>query len=85
MKKYRPWHFAPGQEVRYDAHGMSSRPGTDAFAIDPQLGEWLAADPGPILLVDDLIDSGWTLAVVARMLRRSGAAAVLPLVLALAG
>jgi ATP-dependent DNA helicase RecQ len=57
----------------------------DAFAIGPQLGEQLATCSGPILLIDDLIDSGWTMAVVARMLRRSGAAAVLPLVLALAG
>lgn len=48
-------------------------------------GLQLATRPGPILLVDDLIDSGWTMAVVARMLRRSGAAAVLPLVLALTG
>jgi ATP-dependent DNA helicase RecQ len=57
----------------------------DAFVIGPQLGERLATCSGPILLIDDLIDSGWTMAVVARMLRRSGAAAVLPLVLALAG
>ena len=79
------------QRVRDDGH---SGPGNsawrlrsihDAFAIDPQLGERLAECPGPVLLVDDLIDSGWTLAVVARLLRRSGAPAVLPLVLALAG
>jgi ATP-dependent DNA helicase RecQ len=37
-----------------------------------------------VLLVDDVTDSGWTLTVTARMLRRSGAAAVHPLVLAVA-
>ncbi|WP_037607477.1 RecQ family ATP-dependent DNA helicase [Streptacidiphilus rugosus] len=37
---------------------------------------------GPVLLVDDYADSGWTLAVAARLLRRAGASGVLPLVLA---
>ena len=36
----------------------------------------------PVLVVDDLVDSGWTLAVVADALREAGAAAVHPLVLA---
>jgi ATP-dependent DNA helicase RecQ len=55
-----------------------------AFALGPELAERLAATPGPILLVDDLVDSGWTLTVAARLLRRAGAPAVLPLALALA-
>lgn len=41
--------------------------------------------PGPVLLVDDLADSRWTLTVAAAALREAGAPAVLPLVLALAG
>jgi len=36
-----------------------------------------------ILLTDDRVGTGWTLAVTARELRRAGAAAVFPLVLAL--
>ncbi len=40
---------------------------------------------GPILLVDDLVDSRWTLTVAARELRRSGATGVLPFALALRG
>ena len=40
---------------------------------------------GPVLLVDDVIDSGWTMTVAARLLRRAGAPAVLPFALALAG
>jgi ATP-dependent DNA helicase RecQ len=39
---------------------------------------------GPVLLVDDVVDSGWTATVVARLLRRTGAPAVLPFALALA-
>lgn len=36
-----------------------------------------------VLLVDDRVDSGWTLTVAARMLRQAGAQEVLPLVLGL--
>jgi ATP-dependent DNA helicase RecQ len=39
---------------------------------------------GPVLLVDDLVDSGWTMTLAARLLRRAGAPAVLPLALATA-
>lgn len=38
---------------------------------------------GPLLLVDDIADSRWTLTVAARELRRAGATAVLPFTLAL--
>jgi ATP-dependent DNA helicase RecQ len=35
-----------------------------------------------VLLIDDYSDSGWTLAVATRLLRRAGAKGVFPLVLA---
>ncbi|TDC79459.1 RecQ family ATP-dependent DNA helicase [Streptomyces hainanensis] len=47
--------------------------------------EAIRATPGPLLLVDDFADSGWTLALVARLLRAEGADRVLPLVLAVQG
>jgi ATP-dependent DNA helicase RecQ len=37
---------------------------------------------GPVLLVDDRVDTGWTITVAAKLLREAGAPAVLPLVLA---
>ncbi|MCP2260140.1 ATP-dependent DNA helicase RecQ [Streptoalloteichus tenebrarius] len=37
---------------------------------------------GPVLLVDDCVDSGWTMTVAARLLRGAGAPAVLPFALA---
>jgi ATP-dependent DNA helicase RecQ len=37
---------------------------------------------GPVLLVDDQIDTGWTMTVAAKLLREAGASAVLPLALA---
>ena len=39
---------------------------------------------GPVLLIDDLADSRWTLTVVAAALQEAGSGPVLPLVLALA-
>ncbi|CAL9415871.1 RecQ family ATP-dependent DNA helicase [Streptomyces sp. Tu 3180] len=56
-----------------------------AFTVPGELADALAGVSGPVLLVDDRTDSGWTLAVAARLLRRAGAAQVLPLVLATAG
>jgi ATP-dependent DNA helicase RecQ len=40
---------------------------------------------GPVLLVDDVVDSGWTATVASMLLRRAGASAVLPLTLATTG
>lgn len=40
---------------------------------------------GPVLLIDDHVDTGWTMTVVARLLRQAGATAVLPLALATTG
>ncbi|WP_306189811.1 RecQ family ATP-dependent DNA helicase [Streptomyces sp. MK5] len=53
-----------------------------AFTVPQDLADALAGSPGPVLLVDDYTDSGWTLAVTARLLRRAGSEGVLPLVLA---
>jgi adenine/guanine phosphoribosyltransferase-like PRPP-binding protein len=44
-------------------------------------GESVPAE-GPVLLVDDFTESGWTLAVAGRLLLGAGATEVLPLVLA---
>ena len=41
--------------------------------------------PGPVLLVDDVVDSKWTMTVAASQLREHGAGEVWPLALALAG
>ena len=46
-----------------------------AFAIEGFVPE------GPVLLVDDVVDSGWTLTVLAALLRRAGSGPVLPLAL----
>ena len=45
----------------------------------------MATLSGPVLLVDDVVDSGWTMALVGRLLRQAGAPGVLPFALASAG
>jgi ATP-dependent DNA helicase RecQ len=57
----------------------------DAFTLSPELAARLAELDGPVLLVDDRTDTGWTLTVAARLLRRAGADEVLPLVLSMEG
>ncbi|MFJ2171344.1 RecQ family ATP-dependent DNA helicase [Streptomyces sp. NPDC087851] len=54
----------------------------ETLTVPPELAAALAAAGGPVLLVDDLSESGWTLAVATRLLRRAGAEGVFPLVLA---
>ncbi len=55
------------------------------LAVGPALRSELRGIPGPVLLVDDLADSRWTLTCAAALLREAGAPAVLPLTLAVAG
>ncbi|UXY30381.1 RecQ family ATP-dependent DNA helicase [Streptomyces sp. HUAS TT20] len=56
-----------------------------ALTVPPALAAALTEARGSVLLVDDYTETGWTLAVAARLLRRSGAQGVLPLVLAVQG
>ncbi len=70
----------PGGNSAYRLAGV-----LNAFAVPPDLAASIRDAAGPILLVDDLADSRWTLTVTARALRRAGAESVLPFVLALRG
>jgi ATP-dependent DNA helicase RecQ len=54
--------------------------------IDGSLGVGVKKlPPGPVLLVDDMVDSRWTITVAAWLLRSHGSAEVFPLALALTG
>lgn len=55
------------------------------FEVSSDLARELGSVSGPVLLVDDLIDSRWTMAVAGRALRLHGASSVLPLALASQG
>jgi ATP-dependent DNA helicase RecQ len=54
----------------------------DSLVVPAGLSAEAAALAGPVLLVDDRIDTGWTMTVAARLLREAGAAGVLPFALA---
>ncbi|WP_018635441.1 RecQ family ATP-dependent DNA helicase [Parafrankia elaeagni] len=67
-------------QVHNSAHRLAGL--WSAFDAPPELADALGGLPGPVLLVDDLIVTGWTMTVAARALRAAGAPGVLPLVLA---
>ena len=67
----------PGGNSAFRLAGVWGR-----LEVGAELRAALADLRGPVLLVDDLAASRWTLAVAARALREAGAEGVLPLVLA---
>ncbi|MEV6651540.1 RecQ family ATP-dependent DNA helicase [Streptomyces sp. NPDC051219] len=80
--------YAPGApENRIPASNSAQRVRAlhQALTVPPTLADALATAGGPVLLVDDLSESGWTLAMAARLLRKAGAEEVFPLVLAVQG
>ncbi|MFE3643794.1 RecQ family ATP-dependent DNA helicase [Streptomyces sp. NPDC059169] len=80
--------YAPGADgtpVSRTNSAQRLRALSGAFVLPQPVSDALQAASGPVLLVDDTTESGWTLAVGARLLRRAGAAGVLPLVLAIQG
>ncbi|MDY6051583.1 MAG: RecQ family ATP-dependent DNA helicase [Rothia sp. (in: high G+C Gram-positive bacteria)] len=54
-----------------------------AYSLPPAAADYLASNPGPVLVVTDRIDSRWSTTVLARILRAAGATSVLPYALAL--
>ena len=57
----------------------------ERLVVSPELARVVRQTTGPILLVDDLVDSRWTMTIAARALRQAGAEVVLPFALASAG
>ena len=53
-----------------------------ALTVPDDLRGALSQLTGPLLLIDDRIETGWTMTVAAEHLREAGAPAVLPLALA---
>lgn len=82
-----PLELAPNAEVLRGSTNSAYRVRDvwDRFRVGPEMARRLAELQGPVLLVDDLVDSRWTMTVAGRLLRRAGASAVLPLALASVG
>ena len=59
----------------------------NGYRLPAGLADQLAGEhrDAPVLLVDDFCDTGWTITVVARLLRAAGAGPVYPFVLGLTG
>jgi ATP-dependent DNA helicase RecQ len=52
------------------------------LSLSEEVATAVSRTSGPILLIDDLIDTGWTMTLAARLLRQAGASSVLPFALA---
>ena len=65
-------------------HNSAQRLGSlwHALEVPGDVRDAVGGLDGPVLVVDDRIETGWTMTVAARLLRQAGAPAVLPLVLA---
>ncbi|HEX6335755.1 MAG TPA: DEAD/DEAH box helicase [Jiangellaceae bacterium] len=58
----------------------------DSLIVPPDVADQLdRIGDSPVLLIDDVADTRWTITVAARALRRAGSGPVLPLVLAIDG
>lgn len=57
----------------------------DRVQAGAMVRDQLELSPGAVLLVDDLVDSRWTMTVAGRALREAGATSVLPFALAVSG
>ena len=81
--------------LRYAGAGPSGEPGGnsafrlaqvwDRIVVPAEIVASLAALDGPVLLVDDMVSSRWTLTIAGRALRLAGATGVLPFALAVEG
>ncbi|MGD0061835.1 MAG: RecQ family ATP-dependent DNA helicase [Streptosporangiaceae bacterium] len=74
---------APGPRRHNSAQRLSSL--WHAFELPAEVRDAVTGLDGPVLVIDDRIETGWTMTVAARLLREAGASAVLPLVLAVGG
>lgn len=71
--------------LRYSATHRPVGAANSAYRVAGLLDAWVPPThlgEGPVLLVDDLTDTGWTLTMATRVVRQAGASAVLPFALA---
>ena len=75
--------------LRYAPNRRPVTAANSAYRVAALAESWVDPDPavlsevaGPVLLVDDIADTGWTLTMAARQVRRAGASEVLPFALA---
>ncbi|WP_433431416.1 RecQ family ATP-dependent DNA helicase [Nonomuraea sp. CA-141351] len=70
---------SPGQQFNSAKRVQAVRA---TLAMPKELSASIAGCGGPVLLVDDRVDTGWTVTLAAALVRHAGAPAVLPLALA---
>jgi ATP-dependent DNA helicase RecQ len=74
-------YSGPGRSGRQYNSAQRLRAVWDRIVVPAAIGAELARLDGPVLVVDDVIETGWTMTVAAMRLREAGASWVLPLAL----
>lgn len=79
--------LVPGTDAAGHATNSARRVGAlwERFRMPDALAAQLSTLDGPVLLMDDYVDTGWTFTVATWQLRQAGAPAVLPFALASTG
>ncbi len=80
-----PFHVVLGRTQDHQEQKMMENSYFQARNVFDSLAAVGAPPTGPVLLVDDIVDSRWTMAVAAYRLRSKGCGEVFPLALSLAG
>jgi len=72
--------------LRYRPDRRTVTAANSAYRVAALTDAWMPPEiegvSGPVLLIDDLVDTGWTMTMAARVLRRAGVGSVLPFALA---
>lgn len=77
-----PFHMALAKTTERPEQKTMENSAQQARNIDGSLAVVGALPAGPVLLVDDMVDSRWTLTVAAYLLKAAGSGPVFPLALA---
>ena len=80
-----PYHVALERARNHQQQKLIENSHMQARNVFKSLAVYGRRPAGPVLLVDDIVDSRWTMAVAAYKLRSSGSGEVYPLALSLAG
>ena len=80
-----PFHVVLGRTQDHQEQKEMENSAYQARNVWESLVVSSAPPPGPVLLVDDIVDSRWTMTVAAYKLRLRGSGEVFPLALSLAG
>lgn len=77
-----PFHDVVTKARQNEAQKSMQNPFHQCANLDGAFSISIPLPEGPVLLVDDVVDSGWTMSIIAAQLRQAGSSMVYPVALA---